>query len=323
MLTPHYEHVHIICLKEGNHALPQNVSVYSLGKEREMGWGKTVRYIIQFFRIVFRERKNYDAVFVHMNQEYVLLGAPLWKMLGKRVYLWRNHYAGTWLTNLAGALSTKVFCTSPYSYTARFRKTILMPVGVDTDLFRPMKDIIRKSRSILFYARMSPSKHPDILMEALGILKKKNVDFSASFYGTALPRDEGYLRSLQKRVSDLDLNDCVSFFPGVPQYEGSRIFSAHEIFVNLGGSGMYDKMIFEAAASGCIVLAASKDFAREIEDPRLSFIENDAHDLAQKLTTLIALSSSEREGLIRKTTALVSKNNLASLTDHLAKAIKS
>jgi hypothetical protein len=37
----HCEHVHVICLQEGQHDLPENVSVHSLGKER--GAGRTAR----------------------------------------------------------------------------------------------------------------------------------------------------------------------------------------------------------------------------------------------------------------------------------------
>ena len=29
----HFEHISVICLREGTHTLPENVSVYSLGKE--------------------------------------------------------------------------------------------------------------------------------------------------------------------------------------------------------------------------------------------------------------------------------------------------
>ena len=72
-----------------------------------------------------------------MNQEYVLIAGWLWKLLGKRTYLWRNHYAGSWLTDVAAVFCTKVFCTSKHSYTVKYKKTVLMPVGVDTERFTP------------------------------------------------------------------------------------------------------------------------------------------------------------------------------------------
>src|SRR3989344_2582413 len=70
----HFKQITIICLKEGAHTLPNNVLVYSLGKEKghPPHLSKLV-YAWRFVRLAWKLRKNYDAVFVHMNQEYVLL----------------------------------------------------------------------------------------------------------------------------------------------------------------------------------------------------------------------------------------------------------
>src|SRR3989338_2534636 len=106
-LSKRFESVDVICLREGTHSLPANVSVHSLGKENleiENWKLKILRrplYIMRFYRYAWSLRRSYDAVFVHMNQEYVLLGAILWKLLGKRVYMWRNHYSGGALTDTA------------------------------------------------------------------------------------------------------------------------------------------------------------------------------------------------------------------------------
>ncbi len=128
------ERVIIICLEEGEYNLSQNVKVFSLGKE---GSHSRAKYLWNFYKYLWQERKNYDAVFVHLNQEYVLLGGILWLLLGKKVFMWRNHHMGNFLTDLAGLFCSKIFCTSKYSYTAKHKKTVLMPVGIDTDkIFR-------------------------------------------------------------------------------------------------------------------------------------------------------------------------------------------
>ncbi|MSU74856.1 hypothetical protein EXS57_03740, partial [Candidatus Kaiserbacteria bacterium] len=129
-LARHFERIEVICLKEGRHELPANVRVHSLGKER----GAVMRgiYVWRFLSLAWRFRTEYNAVFVHMNQEYILIAGWLWKLLGKPIYLWRNHYAGSWFTDVAAAFCTKIFCTSKHSYTAKYKKTVLMPVGVDT-----------------------------------------------------------------------------------------------------------------------------------------------------------------------------------------------
>jgi len=258
-LAKHVERVEVICLTVGEFNFPKNVRVHSLGKEH--GAASRAAYAWRFLSLAWRLRHDYDAVFVHMNQEYVLIAGWLWKLLGKRVYLWRNHYAGSWLTDIAAAFCTKVFCTSKYSYTAKYKKTVLMPVGVDTERFSPDARVERKPHSILFLARMSPSKRPEMLIDALAELAREGQTFTASFVGSPAPGDEPFYAGLKERALMLGFGDAVLFLPGVPNSETPDLYRAHEIFVNTSPSGMLDKTLFEAAASGCRVLAASKDFA--------------------------------------------------------------
>ncbi len=72
--------VHVICLKEGRHQLPANVTVHSLGKE---GGTLSRQYVTRFYRYIWRYRKEYDSVFVHMNSEYVCLGGPALAFVGQ------------------------------------------------------------------------------------------------------------------------------------------------------------------------------------------------------------------------------------------------
>ena len=82
------ETVTVICLREGNHHLPANVEVLSLGKEK--GASRLTR-VVRFYRLIIAHRREYEAVFVHMNPEYVVLGGPLWRFWRKRTVLWYTH----------------------------------------------------------------------------------------------------------------------------------------------------------------------------------------------------------------------------------------
>ncbi len=295
-LSTRFERIEVICLKEGQHSLPANVRVHSLGKEGGASRGK---YIVRFLRYVWQLRREYDTVFVHMNQEYILLAGWLWSILGKRIYLWRNHYAGGLLTDVAATFATKVFCTSKYSYTAKYKKTIIMPVGVDTGIFKPQTDIVRAPRSILFFSRFAPSKRPDVLLEALRILRNEGIPFEASFYGGALPHHASYREDVMRSAKEHGLTE-IAFHEGVPHTEAPNIFSAHEIFANLSSSGMYDKTIFEAAACGCFVLASSRDFAALVGEQFLLTDAEDAKTVAEKLRETLSLSEPERAALASK-----------------------
>lgn len=166
----HFSQITVITLGEGKHSLPSNVRVLSLGKEKAFS---RLHYLLRFYRFIISERNNYDTVFVHMNQEYVLLGAFLWKLFGKKILLWRNHAKGSVFTRIAVWFSDVVFCTSKESFTAQFSKTVRMPVGVDTHFFAPNPSLVRKSHSLLFLGRISPVKKVEKLLEALRELEKE------------------------------------------------------------------------------------------------------------------------------------------------------
>ena len=311
----HFEHINVVCLREGAHLLPNNVRIYSLGKE---SGASRLKYVARFLSFAWRLRGEYDAVLVHMNQEYILLGSVLWKLLGKKIYLWRNHYAGGLATNLAAALCDKIFCTSKFSYTAKFKKTVLMPVGIDMSIFKPLS-VERVPRSILFFSRFAPSKPPEVWSKALKILKPPGTQFKASFYGSAGPQDMAYRKDVVEKAQAL--GDSALFFEGVSNTEAPRIYSAHEIFVDLSASGMYNKTIFEAAACGCLVFASSRDFA-ELVDPRFVFTENDERDLSGKIKTLLSLSESERNILQTTFTTIAQTHSLEALGTKLVKEVR-
>lgn len=283
----------VICLKEGEHQLPPNVRVLSLGKESV---ASRLKYLKNFYRFIVAERNNYDVVFVHMNQEYVLLGTPLWRLWGKRVFMWRNHPAGNWLTTLAVWFCDKVFCTSKYSYTARFKKTTLMPVGIDTTIFQSPVNTNRLSHSILFLSRIAPIKQPDLLLAALNLLAAQGVDFTASFYGDPLPADEDFYGQLKRLAADYGILDRVRFSPGVPNTATIAVYGQHELFVNLSPSGMYDKTIFEAAACGTLPVVSNKNLRGEF-DERLLVSGHSVEELAAKLKVLLELEPTERRRL--------------------------
>lgn len=316
MLAPHYERLEVICLKEGSHDLPPNVRVYSLGKEK--GSVSSLVYAIRFKLLAWKLRHEYDAVFVHMNQEYILVAGPLWKLLGKRVYLWRNHYAGNVLTDMAAAFCTNVFCTSTHSYTAKYKRTKLMPVGVELTRFSEAANLPKKANSLLFLARIAPSKRVEMFIEALGIVRAHGVPFTARVVGTALPQDATYYESLTQQVARLGISDAVEFIPGVPHAQTAEFFGTSLITVNCSRSGMFDKTLFEAAAAGSLVLAISDDFARSVHtDTNFA----DATSLAVRIESLLSLTSEqvqEQRVLLKKA---AQTNSLEALAGALVAAI--
>ena len=281
--SKHYQKITVICLEKGEYRLPANVRVFSLGKEKLQATSyklqalKKFKYGFNFFKYIWRERKNYDAVFVHMNQEYVLLGWKFWKLWGKKIFLWRNHRQGNFLTRLAVLFSNKVFCTSPQSFTARFKKTRIMPVGIDTDFFRPDPNVKKIPQSILALGRISSIKHLEILIGALLELQKQKIDFTATIVGSPIsPTDQVYEQKLHQLAEPLIRQKLLTFQPAVPHRKTPNIYRSHEIYVNLTPPGSFDKTILEAMACRITVV---------------TFAENNPSNLANKLVSILNRSA--------------------------------
>jgi len=89
----HFDRVDVICLREGEHSLPQNVIVHSLGKE--CGESR-IKYLIRFYRyffsVFFRERV--DTVLFHMGAIYNILALPFFlfrKRFHTKFIWWKTH----------------------------------------------------------------------------------------------------------------------------------------------------------------------------------------------------------------------------------------
>ena len=129
-----FDSLNVICLQKGEYSLPSNTKVFFLGKEN----GKSrIRELYKFYEYIWQLRKDCGAIFVHMNPIYVVLGGFFWKLYGKKIYLWHNHKNGNLITRLAILLSDVVFYTSPQSFSAKYKKSRIMPVGIDTKIFKP------------------------------------------------------------------------------------------------------------------------------------------------------------------------------------------
>lgn len=277
-----------VCLKKGEVSLPENVSVFSLGKE--VGRGR-LGYVFRFYFLVWKHRKEYDAVFVHMNQEYILLAGILWWLLGKKIYMWRNHTAGNFLTSTACFLCNKTFCPSQFSYINRFKKNVLMPVGIDTNFFRPNHGTTRKENSILSLGRISRIKNIDVLIDALSETKDP---WTLTVVGDALPKDASYCESLKTKVREKKLESRISFVPGIPNKDTPRIYSEHEIFVNLSPSGLFDKTIFEAMLCGALTVTNNKNMVGKI-DPLFIPEEGSVESFRNSLQRILSLTKQQKD----------------------------
>ncbi|MFA6502884.1 MAG: glycosyltransferase [Candidatus Paceibacterota bacterium] len=294
-LAKHFEQLTVVALRVGVYDLPAQVTVVPL---RPWGYRARFRTALRVLQLTWRYRKDYDAVFIHMNQEYLLIAGWLFRILGKPVFFWRNHYEGSLVTDSAALFCDKIFYTSKSSYTAKYAKAVQMPVGVDVGSCHLDEPIERPPRSVLFLGRFDRSKRPDLVAEALGILAKEGSVFTATFVGGPSDSASSFPEEVKARVAELGIADWVTFVGPVPNTETYRYYRSHAVYVNCGKSGMLDKSLFKSIACGCLPIFTSADMS-EIVGPEYSYRDGDAADLAQHLEKALALSPESRTALVR------------------------
>ncbi|HEY4517777.1 MAG TPA: glycosyltransferase family 4 protein [Candidatus Paceibacterota bacterium] len=287
--------VTVITLEEGKHTLPQNVSVYSLGKET----GESrLKYVRNFYRSVSHLRGSYDAVLVHMNPEYMILGGLLWRMQGVPTALWYNHRMGGLRARLGILLAKKVFFTSPFAFASRFKKAQRMPAGIDTDQFKP-GSVPRAARSVLSLGRVDRVKRVEVIISALQKLAAEGTLFVAHFYGGPTTKDQGYFEEMQKMAEKLVKKGLLRWFPPVPNARAAAIFNEHSVFINATPTGSFDKSVLESMACETPVLSGNPSF-RGLLPEELLFNASDSAELAEKLEALLSKSEEELRSLGRQ-----------------------
>lgn len=307
------ERLTVICLQKGRYDLSNNVKVLSLGKEN--GRSK-LAYLFNFYRHIWRERKNYDAVFVHMNKEYILLGGILWRLWGKKIGLWYLHKSVDLKLRVAALLANIIFTASPESCRLKSKKVKIVGHGVDVDKFREneRRTVLRKFK-ILNVGRISPIKNQKLLIEAVNILvNQKNItDLRVEFIGAPVyEKDRLYHQELTSLVENYGLREYIKFAGSAPNREIASRYLSSDLSVNLCPTGGMDKVVLESMAAGVPALALNKTFISVFGEhaSRLILQEPDAAELAEKIIEQMEMSPDEKK-LLGDALSKIAQNNFS------------
>lgn len=281
------ERVLVICLFEGAHTLPSNVTVLSLGKEKSRS---RARYALRFFWYIWNYRREYDALFVHMNQIYVLLGGLFWRLWGKRIVLWYAHGEVSFSLRLAEKLAHAVATSTPEGFRIPSKKVHVVGQGIEAERFGGcMRERAPGAIRIVYLGRISPVKRCETLIEAAALLRDRGEQVTLTFVGdTRAPGTERYYASLQELARERKLHDRVIFTGGVPHEHILEYLCAADIFVNPSATGSLDKAGLEGLASGLPLITCNPAFKHVLGAyaDRLMFPEGDVGALAEKITGL-------------------------------------
>ncbi len=297
------DHIEVICLKKGRHALPKNVTVHSLGKEK--GKASSVVYAIRFLKLVWRLRHSYDAVFVHMNPEYVVLAGWLWRLLDKRMGLWYTHGTVSWYLRLAVWFAHWVFTASEESMLVRTPKKRVMGHGIDTDLFSAPPHQPHAELRIITVGRVSRTKQIGRMLASLDVLDKRYTSFMFSIVGApATDEDKKYLEQLRTDIARRPYAQKVRLCGPLTQERLAPFLREHDVFLNLSTTNSLDKAVLEAFVSGLAVVTSNRAF-HDILLPLGLYVEgNDAQQIADAFIRAKTADTTQLASWVRENHAL-------------------
>lgn len=286
----------VICLEEGVHHLPENVKVLSLGKEKRHS---RFQYLSRFYHYIWQERKNYDAVFVHMNPEYVALGGLLWKCLGKKIGLWYAHGKISITLRIAEVISSKIFTSTPEGFRLKSNKVFIAGQGIDTDLFYPQEKNERGGKfRIISVGRISPSKDIATMIDAVAKLVSGGEQIQCEFIGEAgTSLQEKYFADMRQKVKEEGVGNIILFSGKIVNKDLPVRLRDADVFINAGLTGSLDKAAVEAMASGIPVVTCNEAIAGILDRhaDMLTFPKNNAEVLAEKIGLIMHMNSDERK----------------------------
>ena len=298
------ESVTVIALGVGEYDLPKNVKVFSLGKERG---NSRFMYVVNFYRLIWRERKNYDVVFAHMNQIYVLLGGLFWKIMDSTIGLWYVHREKTLSLWSAEKLVNFIFTSAPESFLIPTTKVQYLGHGIDMERIMQSQKYAkaRNERAFICVGRLTPIKDQKTIILACSILASENVDFTCTFIGdVGTKADEEYKSELILLVKKEKIEKNIFFVQGVPYGQLLPFFWESGVHINGSPTGGLDKVVIESMATGAIPVVANKAFHDTLGmySSRLIFRHGSAEDLAQHLKELlVATDKKEIRSNLEKT----------------------
>jgi glycosyltransferase involved in cell wall biosynthesis len=297
-LAQRVERVHIITMRAGRVEVPENVRVYSVGKEK--GYSEP-RRLIEFYKILARilREERVDVCFSHMIPIFSVLASPMLRAKRIPIVTWYAHASLTWTLKLAHHLSDQMVVSVASAYPYRQDKLTEIGQGIDTDVFCPDP---RKSQEnpplILCVSRLSPVKDHPTLLKAIWLVRQS---WSQPFRlvivgGPASSRDESYVHILHQQVKTLELEFVVAFEPPPSREKLAAWYRRCAVHVNMTPTGSGDKVVWESMACGRPCLVANEGFRETLGNyaDSLLYACGEPEQLAERLKWVLSLSRPER-----------------------------
>jgi glycosyltransferase involved in cell wall biosynthesis len=266
-------HELIVCALQVNaeYVPPKGVQVVSLGKDA----GKRKFGIIsKIWKVSLQKKGEYDAIFVHMNPEYIVGAGWLWKILRKPIFLWYTHRSVPPYLRIAECFVEKIFTASGKSLRFQTSKKVVMGHGIDTTQFSPGADELSNSQRLLMVGRICETKGQKILFEAWKILQDRFPSLELSYIGKAAQQEgaQEYSDDLMQNIRAQKHNEHITVLDSIQNSDMPLQYRKASLVVNLSKTGSLDKDVLEALACEVSVITTNEAFLGLLEGEEEMFI---------------------------------------------------
>jgi glycosyltransferase involved in cell wall biosynthesis len=358
-LAQHAERVRVIALDVNDTSeLPPNVDWRALGRRGHLArWLRYRRALSEAFG-----RDGFDGLLTHMVPRYSLAAAGPARRAGVPHFLWYTHAGVDARLRRAEAVVDGIFTASEESLRLATPKRVVTGHGIDVAHFAPQgagvsyaaqhdtprADVTRRAgrrgerTRLLSVGRLTPSKDPLTVLEALAALVAEGRDVCLDWAGGGLARgDDAYGASVRDRARALGLEERIRWLGAVPYAEVPALYHGADVFVSASRTGSVDKVVLEAMAAGVPVVTSNESFpplfarlgapaegaaaALAPLGPRLVAPAGDARAFAQRIGAWLDIDAATRNAVGVELRALVAREHavdplMARLVAHMEAA---
>ena len=299
----HFEHIHVICLYEGEHSLPANVTVYSLGKETGEN---RIKYIWRFYKIFSKIffGVRVDFVFFHMGAIYNILAAPFFflrKIINTKFYWWKTHGKLNILGRVASLWVDVIATAGDKSFDMLSRKVKVVGHAIDTDIFNFPSEFCKKNKSLglIMVGRVVPIKKCEIAINVFKEFKIKSYqEIFLDIYGPIT--DLLYKKKLDDLITKTNIQQKVVFKGAVNHTDLVGVYHEYDVLIHPTYEAGFDKVVLEAVATGVIPLTSIPSFKSILEPYGLYIEKNNIDEYVNMLSKIHKMPSQEKMILLKK-----------------------
>ena len=308
-LARHFDHIDVVTMTIGVYELPKNVTVWSLGKERN--FPEFLR-ALRFYGIIAKilKKRRIGIVFTHMIPVFAVLFWPVAKLTRLRNVMWYAHKSVTPVLQIAHHAVDRVVTSTPEGFRLPSSKISYIGQGIDSSIFvfreRSEASVLR----LITVGRIAPSKGLELLVDALA--KWTATSWHLTIVGDGADDNERrFAHDIRERAGSVLGPSRVTFTGRLDPPEVAGRLADSDVFLNLSTNGSLDKAIVEAMASGCPVLSSNDAFCAlaKAEGIPGAILRPDVASVHEALSRMASASPDERRRIAEMQSSLASSNH--------------